>query len=274
MDLTAYLGRIGYAGPCVPTRDVLAAVVLGHALAFPFENLDAFLGRRVSLEPGVVADKFLHAGRGGWCFEQNLLLGEALRALGFDVTDLAARVLWNRPPGAVTPRTHRTLLVRVEGRAWLADVGFGVQTPTGVLDLARDDAQATPHEPFRLLRLGEERVLEAMVGGEWRALFRFDLQPQLPVDFEAANFQLVHDPASRFTQALAISRVVADGRHHLRGRELSFSDRDGNTTRGELATAGEVIAAVREVFGLRIDAELAAALAAKLDAQAGSAARS
>jgi N-hydroxyarylamine O-acetyltransferase len=265
MDVDAYLRRIGYCGAREPERPVLAALVLRHAQSIPFENLDAFLGRRVNLEPAVVEHKLVHERRGGWCFEQNLLFGNVLRALGFEVTDLFGRVLWGRPPDAVTARTHRLLLVRAADHEWLVDVGFGGQMLTGVLDLRSEAPQETPHEPFRLRRIaGEERVLESQVLGEWKPLYRFDLQPQLPIDFEAANHQLVHDPSSHFTQGLVVSRVVPDGRHVLRGTSLALHRVGGDTVRRELATATEVIAALRDPFGLCIDAALAAALAARL----------
>lgn len=252
-DLDAYLLHIGYDGPRAPAHVTLAGVVLRHALSIPFENIDAFLGRRPSLEPGQVAAKLVHGGRGGWCFEQNLLLGEALRALGFDVTDLAGRVVWNRPPDAVVPRTHRLLWIRLEGRDWLADVGFGGQTLTGVLDLHSDDEQATPHEPFRLRRLARgERMLESLVRGEWLPMFRFDLHPQQAVDFEAANFQLAHDPDSHFTQTLVASRVVADGRWTLRGRELAFHALGDGTERWQM----ENEEAILDVLGRRIGIQL------------------
>jgi N-hydroxyarylamine O-acetyltransferase len=267
LDIDAYLRRIGYDGVREPTREVLAALVMGHVRSIAFENIDAFLGRRPSLEPADVERKLVHAGRGGWCFEQNLLLGNALRALGFEVIDLAARVVWNRPPGAVTARTHRLLLVSIAGREWLADVGFGGQMPTGVIDLHSEAAQPTSHEPFRL-RVGQQgaaRTLESLVAGEWRPLYVFDLQPQLPIDFEAANFQLSHDPASHFTQWLVVSRVAADGRHVMRGNDLGFHRLGGDTSRRALA-AEEIIPALREVFGLRIDAGLEAALLPRLGA--------
>lgn len=274
MNLDAYLARIGYDGPRALTRDTLAGIVYRHTLSIPFENIDAFLGRRVSLDPAAVAGKLVDQLRGGWCFEQNLLLGEALRKLGFDVVDLAGRVLLGRPVDAVTPRTHRVLLVNVGGRSWLADAGFGAQlTLTGILDLDVEDAQPTPHGSFRLPRLGNERRLEILVDGAWLPLFRFDLQPQLPVDFEAANFQLVHDPASSFTQRLGVSVATAGGRHGLRGLELTLQDRSGTVMRREV-TAGEAVDALRQVFRLRIDEQTAMQLVEKLEAQAGSAARS
>lgn len=268
MDLADYFRRIAYAGAGRLTRDTLGEIVLRHAQAIPFENIDAFLGRRVSLDPGHVADKLVRQRRGGWCFEQNLLLGEALRALGFEVTDLAARVLLGRAVDEITPRSHRVLMVQAEGRAWLADVGFGAQlTPTDVLDFALEGPQPTPHGAYRLPRIGNERRLEAEAGGEWRALFRFELQPQQPIDFEAANFQLVHDPASHFTQRLGVSLVSPEGRHGLRGQTLSFTDQGGRVTQRELDIP-ETLAALHEVFGLDVDAPTRAAIAAKLERQA------
>jgi len=266
LDPEAYLRRVDYRGPREPTLEVLRALVLRHATSIPFENLDAFLGRRVSLDPQAVERKLVHGGRGGWCFEQNLLFGNALRALDFEVTDLAARVLWGRPPDAVTARTHRMLLVRIAGQDWLVDVGFGGQMLTGVLDLHSEAQQQTPHEPFRLRRMGDERVVESLVQGEWRPLCRFDLQRQQPIDFEAANWWLTQDPASHFTQGLVVSLVAQDGRHTLRGRELAFHKLGGGTTRRELQGVAEVLDALRDVFGLRLDASLETALENRLEA--------
>lgn len=263
-DLSGYLQHIGFEGRARADLTCLREVVLRHVLAIPFENLDALTGRRVSLEPGDVERKLLHQRRGGWCFEQNLLLGNALRALGFSVVDLAARVVWGRAADAIVPRTHRVLQVRVDDRDWIVDAGFGGQTLTGALDLTSEEPQATPHEPFRLVRMGQERLMESLVAGSWLPLFRFDLQPQQPIDFEAANFQLVHDPASHFTQGLRVSRVVRDGRHVLRGFELAFHAAGGDSRRQRLADARAALEALHDVFG--IDTSALPDLPARLEA--------
>jgi N-hydroxyarylamine O-acetyltransferase len=265
MDLSAYFSRIGYDGPRVASHAVLADIVLRHTLSIPFENIDAYLGRRISLEPEAVERKLIAERRGGWCFEQNLLLGNALRTLGFEVTDYAGRVVWGRAADAVAPRTHRVLGVRAEGREWLVDAGFGGQTPTAPLDLHSPETQATPHEPYRLRTMGNERVLESQVNGEWVALYRFDSHPQLAVDFEAANFQLVHDPQSHFTQGLRVSLVTPGGRHALRGLELVFHSREGETRRELLREPAAVCAALREIFHLELNdlPDLPARLAAQ-----------
>jgi N-hydroxyarylamine O-acetyltransferase len=257
-DLPAYLRRIGFSGTARTDLATLRQIAVQQPQSIAFENLDAFSGRAASLVAEEVERKLVAKGRGGWCFEQNLLLGNALRAMGFTVTDLAARVIWNRPPDSVTARTHRLLLVEAENRLWLMDAGFGGQTPTGVLELDSDAPQTTPHEPFRLRRQGEERVLESLIRGEWLPLYRFDLQPQFAVDFEAANFQLAHDPASHFTHAVTVSRTNPEGRQVLRGHpqrgvELGFHALHGSWQRRELRDTDEILRVLRAVFDLPID---------------------
>jgi len=249
-DLDTYLRFIGFEGSPSVDLQTLRGVVLRHALSIPFENLDALTGRRVSLDPADVEQKLLHRGRGGWCFEQNLLLGNALRAIGFHVEDLAGRVVWGRAADVVAPRTHRVLKVRADDRDWIVDAGFGGQMLTGALDLASEESQATPHEPFRMRRIGGERLMESLVAGQWLPMFRFDLQPQQPIDFEAANFQLVHDPASHFTQGLRVSRVTPEGRHVLRGFELAFHSLHAGTRRETLADTKSVLAVLNELIGI------------------------
>lgn len=266
IDLTAYLRRIGFEGAPRVDLATLQQLALRHPMAIAFENLDAFTGRAVSLDLEDVEAKLVARHRGGWCFEHNLLLGEALRAIGFDVTDLAGRVVLGREPDAIAPRTHRLLQVRLEGNDWIADAGFGGLTLTGVLDLHAQAAQATPHGQFRLRPLGGEQLAEYRSGESWLPLFRFDLHPQQRIDFEAANFQLVHDPASHFTRALRVSRIEPNGRRLLRGFEFEFHPLVGEPRRETLGSPDAVLAVLRDAFGIPV--EEVPSLASRLSAPA------
>jgi N-hydroxyarylamine O-acetyltransferase len=252
VNLSAYFKRIAYDGPRVASRDAVARIAYRHALSIPFENLDPLLGIRVSLDPEAVAEKLVTRRRGGWCFEHNLLLGNALREMGFEVRDLAGRVVWRREPGALAARTHRVLQVRCDGRDWLVDAGFGGQTLTGVLELDSEEEQGTPHGPFRLRRLGGEQLLEARIRDEWLPMYRFDRHPQQPVDFEAANFQLAHDPGSHFVNELIAALPTPDGRNTLRNGELAWNDLQGNSERRQLESARAAMTALRDVFGIEL----------------------
>jgi N-hydroxyarylamine O-acetyltransferase len=252
IDLDAYFGRIGYDGERTATLDTLRALVVRHTESIPFENLNPLLRWPVRLDAAALERKLVRDGRGGYCFEQNLLLSHALKALGFSVSGLGARVLWNVPGGTLTPRTHMLLLVDLGGQPYIADVGFGGQTLTGPLRLEPDAEQATPHEPFRLLRAGEEFVLQAKVRGAWMPLYRFDLQEQHLPDYEVSNWYVSTYPGSHFVTGLIASRSTPGRRYALRNNELAVHSLNGSTERRVLDTAAELRETLESAFRLTL----------------------
>jgi N-hydroxyarylamine O-acetyltransferase len=262
-DLDAYLNRIGFAGDASADLQTLQAIALRHPTAIPFENLNPLLGRPVPLDVASLQRKMVEGGRGGWCFEHNLLLGTALAALGFHVEGLAARVHWNVPSGVVRPRSHMVLHVDLDGQPYIVDAGFGGLTLSGPLRLEPSVAQQTPHERVRLTPAGEGFVVEAEIGSDWRALYRFDLQRQALADYEVTNWYLCNHPESYFVTGLVAARVQPDRRYGLRNTELSIHHRDGFSERRTLATAAEIRATLEQLFGIRVPAgdDVEAALA-------------
>lgn len=269
-DLDAYLRRIGHDGPAAPDLATLQALVFRHACTIPFENLDPFLGRAPRLDPDSLQRKLVAGGRGGYCFEQNLLLRLALLAIGFRVTAHAARVLWGQADDHVSPRSHALLRVDLDDGPRIVDVGFGGQTLTGVLRLEPGIEQPTPHEPFRLLPAGGDFKLQTRVGEEWRSLYRFDLQEQWPVDYEAANWYLATHPASHFVTGLTVARPQPGARHALGDANYAVHRLGGGTQRRTLADVGEIKTVLAEVFGLALpeSPELDRALAQAVEASA------
>src|SRR5690606_39526463 len=50
-ELSGYMERVGFDAGTDTTPETLAALARAHALSIPFENREAFLGRRVRLDP-------------------------------------------------------------------------------------------------------------------------------------------------------------------------------------------------------------------------------
>jgi N-hydroxyarylamine O-acetyltransferase len=231
IDLNAYFKRIGYEGARRPMLDTLRAIQLRHTETIAFENLNPLMGWPVRLDVESLQQKMVRDGRGGYCFEQNLLLKHALDALGFRVTGLAARVLWNMPEGVVPPRSHMLLLVDLDGRRFIVDAGFGGVTLTGPLALEPDAEQATPHEPFRLVKAGDEFIEQVRIGGHWVSLYRFNLSEQLLPDYEMANWYLSTHPDSRFVTGLLAARPAPDRRYALLNNQFTIHYRTGGKDR-------------------------------------------
>lgn len=250
IDLDAYFQRIGYTGDRAPTLDALRAIHLRHAQTIAFENLDPLLKRPVKLAPASLEQKLVREGRGGYCFEQNLLFRHVLEALGFRVAGLIARVLWYTTE-TPTPRTHMALRVEVEGESFVADVGFGSQTLTGPIRLVPDVAQDTPHGPFRLRPSGAEFVMDAVVRGGWKPLYRFDLSETPLIDYEVANWYVSTCPLSHFTTGLIAARPAPGKRYVLRDNDLGVHTATG-TERRLLTSAAELREVLTGVFGIAL----------------------
>ena len=256
IDLDAYFARIGYSGPRAPTPEVLTALHRHHLHAIPFENIDVQLKRPIRLDPDSLQRKLVTNRRGGYCFESNGLFFHVLRALGFNNTALAARVLFERPEDApLPPRTHMLQRVDFDDGALLVDVAFGGQSPAAPLRLATDAAQPTPRESCRLVERDGDLVLQWQAGGEWRPLYRIVLQPQQPVDFEPANWLTSTHPASRFTNNL-VGALPAEGRRYtLFNREFRTRYTDGRLETRALEKADELLDVLGDRFGLALTAE-------------------
>lgn len=263
LDLEAYLARIGFEGPAPPTLDTLRALHRLHAEAIPFENLAPFLGQPVRLDAAALQDKLVARGRGGWCFEHNLLFAHVLEAVGFRVRRLAARVRWNAPRGVVTPRSHMLMRVMVADEPFVADVGFGGQTLTAPLRLEPHSEQPTPHESYRLVPEGEGFVLEACMPEGWQALYAFDLHEQHLADYEVSNWYLANHPQSPFVTGIIAARAAPDRRHALRNTRYAIHHRGGPTERRSIATVAEFRAILQD--DLRIPLPDAPDLDARLE---------
>jgi N-hydroxyarylamine O-acetyltransferase len=252
LDLDSYLKRIGYSGSRTATLHALRALQLKHPLAIPFENLDTLSGRPVKLDVGSLEQKLVQSRRGGYCFEQNLLLKHVLMAFGFDAAALAARVVWERPAAEVRARSHRVLLVELAGRRYICDVGFGGLTPTAPIELVPEVEQPTPHETFRVVRAAGEYAVEARVRDEWKRLYRFDLQEQHDVDIEVLNHYVVSHADSPMRSRLIAARVAADRRFGLGNGVLSVHPLHGASEQQHAGTPAELKRMLEVNFGIEV----------------------
>jgi N-hydroxyarylamine O-acetyltransferase len=209
-DVDAYLARIGLHGrPSVPE------VHRAHITAIPFENLDPHCGIPVSLAVEDLERKLVAERRGGYCFEQNLLLKAALEALGAEVELLLARVRLGAVPGVTRPRAHLLLRVRADGSDWHADVGFGAGSLLEPLPFGPGAEHEQSGWRFRVVEDQPELVLQAEQGDEWIDLYGFLPHPVPFVDLETSNWFTSTHPRSPFVTGLLVSAQAHDGARTL-----------------------------------------------------------
>jgi arylamine N-acetyltransferase len=257
LDLPGYFDRVNYRGPVEPTLETLQGLMSAHTQAISFENLDPMMGVPVGdLGPDALFDKLVRRRRGGYCYEQNGLMGYVLTEVGFRVRRLAGRVIWMLGPNAPLPAmTHTVLAVTFPGSqgCYLVDVGFGGQTLTSPIRFETGSVQQTTHEPYRLEDRGDGLVLQAQVRGEWQSLYEFTTHTQPQIDLTVGSWYVSTSPASHFVTGLMAARVTEDARINLSGRNLAIH-RDGGTEKIVLDNAAAVIDTLGDRFGIDVDA--------------------
>jgi N-hydroxyarylamine O-acetyltransferase len=251
MDVKAYFDRIHYRGPLDPTLNTLRDLHRAHLLAVPFENLSISLGQPIVLDETALFEKIVTHRRGGFCYELNGLFAALLRALGFDVTLLSARVA-SGEGRAVPEFDHLALQVKLD-QPWLADVGFGdgFQSP---LRLACRDEQMQGGHSYRLADEGasggSDIILQRrMASADWEEQYRFTLRPRPFGDFAGMCRYHQTSPESIFTRKRICTLATPTGRVTLSDMRLIMTEH-GQRTERLLSSEAEYRATLYEYFGI------------------------
>jgi len=247
VDVPSYLARIGYSGSTAPDAESLRALHRAHLLTVPFENLDIARGRKIVLDEDALIRKIVERRRGGFCYELNGALAALLRALGFQVTLLSARVA--NDEGTEGPEfDHLCLRVDLD-KPWLVDVGFG-ELFLEPLQLKADVEQAGLAGIFRIAPRGDRLRLEKKEPGEtWKAQYSFTQQPRGLEEFAGRCHYHQTSAESHFTRKTICSRATEAGRITLSDMELIVTS-GGQRTVTLLGSEKERSHALKEYFGV------------------------
>jgi N-hydroxyarylamine O-acetyltransferase len=250
LNLPGYLERIGYTGPQQPTSETLRELHRAHLFAVPFENLDIHLGRKIVCKEKAFLAKIVERRRGGFCYEMNGAFAALLRAIGFHVTLLSARV--PRDDGSQSPEfDHLTLRVDLDETCledpWLADVGFG-DSFLDPLRLKIGEEQAQDGRRFHIVEQdGSLHMERSEPGGIWKRQYSFTLAPRSLDDFSAMCHYHQTSPESVFTQKSICTMATPEGRITLAGRKLIFT-RKGAREERRLGSEEEWRTALQQHF--------------------------
>jgi N-hydroxyarylamine O-acetyltransferase len=245
LNIPAYLDRIAYTGPLAPTAEVLRSLHRAHLFSVPFENLDIALGRKIVCDEDAFVRKIVERRRGGFCYELNGAFAGLLRAIGFQVTLLSARV--PREDGSDGPEfDHLGLRVDLD-EPWLADVGFG-DSFLDPLQLRSGAEQSHDGRKYRVVDYGNSlRMQKAERDGAWKRQYSFTLTPRGLDEFAAMCHYHQTSPESPFTRKNVCSRATADGRITVADRKLIIT-RNGTRDERLLASDSEWLAVLEEHF--------------------------
>ncbi|TGE22435.1 arylamine N-acetyltransferase [Hymenobacter aquaticus] len=248
MNSLAYLAHLQYTGPLTVNLPTLRELQAAHLLRVPFENLDIHLGRPIELAGSYA--KIVEQGRGGFCYELNGAFAELLRALGFTVRLISARV--HTAGKEFGPEfDHMACLVTLGGTEYLVDVGFG-EFSLGPLALTLDVEQADPRGRFRIVRHDAQYLLvQKFDGSSFQPEYLFSETPRELTDFAGMCHFHQTSPDSHFTRKRLCTRATPTGRVTVTGNTLKIKNGE-SLTETELAGPAEFAQALRQYFGMQL----------------------
>lgn len=252
-DQKAWFERIGYTGPATPTLETLNGLILAHSHAISYETLDIMLGRPPKLDVQTLQDKMIKGGRGGYCFEQNMLFRAGLRSLGYRITSLQGRVVRGLAIDAPRPAIHMLLKIELPEGTYLADVGFGNLAPTCALLLSPLIEQETPHEIMRFIDVGGELTLQARLKQGWEHIYRVIPYPRYDGEYDITNWYTATHPETPYQGNIIAAKPGPNRtRVTMYNSRVTIRDADGRAEKRWLATDREFRDVLRDEFGLNM----------------------
>ncbi|MGW2369591.1 arylamine N-acetyltransferase family protein [Streptomyces sp. NPDC001667] len=267
LDLDAYLAHLGHDGDRAPTLATLRALHRAHVLSVRWENVEAVLRKSRSLDLTSVQARLIGSPLGGTCFEHVTLYAAALERLGFRFSAIQGRVQMGAT--SIRPATHAMVVVELEGKRWLSDIGFGA-SPLEPIELTDATDMTDGVWAYRLRREevtpgadGWALYQPTDEGDGWLVRHTFTLDPQYPIDLRVTNHYGASSPQSPFSDRLVAQRIHPDRRHMLDNRTLTTT-RPGVRPETRELERHEVPKVLADVFGVELPVDDAALLVSKL----------
>ncbi|MCS4533197.1 arylamine N-acetyltransferase family protein [Neisseria montereyensis] len=219
----------------IKTLEDVCRLMRAHLKAFCFGNAKILVGETVPIDIESVYENLVVKKRGGYCFEQNKLIYEVLKAKGFEVSQHLARIVNNEKPRI--PLTHRVTLLYYQGDTYVIDVGVGFRSPCVALKLnAPQPTMSHLGIQYHALPVDEQKgiyMLQMIQKGEKFNINQFDLIENIDSDFEVSNFYCYMNPKTIWRNHLIISRLGDDVIYSLRDNRY-FKIYDTHTERMEI----------------------------------------
>jgi len=224
MDIRAYLKRIDYDGVIYTDLSTLHSLQQHHVFGIPFETLDIHNHIPIILQLESLYQKVILDRRGGYCYELNTLFHRLLAISGFKVHMVAGRLLHGHGYGREFE--HMALIVELEGKKWLVDVGYGDFSlrPLAVEPRAIQSDGRTFYQIVEKISVDGKEYLGVAKWNDSKQTFKieyiFTLTPRSLQEFAEMNHFHQTSRESHFARSLICSLPTPEGRISIINNKL------------------------------------------------------
>ncbi|MEO0470335.1 MAG: arylamine N-acetyltransferase [Bacteroidota bacterium] len=250
MNIIAYLSRISHHDTPRPDFFGLKKLQQLHLSHIPFENLDIHYENKIELDLEKIFEKLIRNRRGGFCYELNALFHWLLTNCGFEVDMISARV--HIEGDKFGPEfDHMALIVHLEGKQFLVDVGFGAFA-MGPLLIEENTLISDQSGQFQFhLRDDGYWQVGQVIGEKLVPEYIFSLNKRELADFSEMCHYHQTDSRSHFTQKRVISIPTEEGRITLNDRQLKIT-REGTSEKIKFETEAEFRTYLSQYFQISL----------------------
>lgn len=221
MNISKYLKRIKFNSPLDINLNTLVQLQKAHLVNIPFENLDIHSNTPIELNIEKIYDKIINQNRGGFCYELNGLFHTLLQSIGFNARMISARA-YNAEKEYGEEYDHLAIIVELEDKEYLVDVGFGrfAFTP---LEITLGLEQETERGIFLFDKYDEAYFrINRKANGEWIPEYIFKRIKREFQEFKKMCQFHQTDPASHFIQKRLITIPTYNGRITISANQLKI----------------------------------------------------
>lgn len=193
-----------------------------YLLNVPFENINVQNRQPIALDNKSMIEKIVDEHRGGFCYEQNRLFYQYLKAKGFEVYIVSATI--KNGSSWAMEGSHMALIVILNQKKYLVDVGYAdvpkAAIPVSSPDTIVDDVNGK----FKVSKKDFQTFeMKKAVQKDWQIQYQFKDNPKVLDDFAKGIAFNQYNEESIFLQKLIISKAKPYGRVTMSNDHLTIT---------------------------------------------------
>lgn len=158
-------------------EESLKRLTFGHVSHIAYQNQTIYNRLPLDLEANNLVKKLVVRKEGGMCYETSDLFYNVLIKLGFSAKRIKAYPLNGKPYNPKAPSSHNIIMVELNKKLFLIDVGYGNNSIRYPVDFDFEKTgikKVFPGETYQLEVYDNYYQLNIEIKGKFESMYRFD----------------------------------------------------------------------------------------------------
>ena len=158
-------------------EESLKSLTFGHVSHIAYQNQTIYNRLPLNLDPNALIQKLVKNKEGGMCYETSDLFYDVLLKLGFSAKRIKAYPLNGKPYNPKAPSSHNIIIVELNSKLFLIDVGYGNNSMRYPVDFDFEKTnikEVFPGENYKFEVNDNYFQLNIKIKDKYESMYRFD----------------------------------------------------------------------------------------------------